>query len=847
MINKNKNSHSKNEETPLLKQYNNIKNKYPDTILLFQVGDFYEIFGDDAVKCSKILDIVLTKRSNTIHLAGFPYHSLNNYLPKLVKSGCRVAICDQLEEAKKGGKNIVKRGVIELVTPGITINESILHTKSNNFLASIYIEKENFGLSFLDISTGDFFVVEDRKKNILHYLKHFNPSEILFRRKEKKFFEKIFKEKYYSFLMEDWMFNYSYTYEKLISHFQTSSLKGFGIEDLKLGIIASGVILSYLYETKHHNIKHISSIKKIKKEEHMWIDDFTFKNLEIFHGLNKKGVTLINIIDKTITPMGCRLLKHWIYFPLIHIHSIKKRHKIVEEFLSNFFNRCLLKKKLKKIYDIERIISKIAIGKITPREIFTLQKSLEAIHEIRKILLIQKSNNLLEIGKKLHNCLIISNIIKKTIHYDPPHQIDKGNIIAKGFSKELDKIRHICSSKKEYLDKLCSKEQTKTGISNLKIGYNNIFGYFFEIKKSKKKQIPSNWIKKQTLTNSERYINEELKNYEVQILNSEQKIFSLEKELFHNLIHQLLNYIKFLQQNAKIIAEIDVLLSFSISASENNYVKPDINHSFELHIKEGRHPVIERQFISKSSYIPNDIILNKYDQQIMIITGPNMSGKSAILRQTAIIILMSHIGSFVPAKSAKICLIDKIFSRIGAYDNISLGESTFMVEMNETANILNNISQRSFIILDEIGRGTSTYDGISIAWAITEFLHENSFKPLALFATHYHELNEMNLFYNRIKNFHLFIKEKNENILFMRKLVSGGCKHSFGIHVAKISGMPIKIIHRALKLLKLLDSKNKIFEKKEKPKKNFFHMFSIIKKKFINRIINSFYKEHSEK
>ncbi|ACY40191.1 DNA mismatch repair protein MutS [Blattabacterium sp. (Blattella germanica) str. Bge] len=792
----------KKEVTPLIQQYNNIKTKYPDTILLFQVGDFYEIFGKDAIQCSKILNIVLTKRSH-IHLAGFPYHSLNTYLPKLIRSGLRVAICDQLEEPKKG-KNIVKRGVTELVTPGIAINENILETKSNNFLASIHLGIKNLGLSFLDISTGEFFVTEDTKNNVLQYLKLFNPSEILFQRKEKKFVDQFLRKKYYTFLMEDWIFDYGLAYEKLTSHFKTNSLKGFGINDLKLGIISSGVILSYLHNTHHFNIKHISNIRRIKKEEHMWIDNFTFQNLEIFHSLNKEGVPLINIMDQTITPMGGRLLKNWILFPLINIFHIKKRHQIVQKLYSNHILRDFIKKKLKDIHDIERMISKMVIGKISPREIYTLHKSLISISEIKKFFLSQDSQILTDIANSFQDCKMISDKIVNTIQENPPHQIEKGkgNVIIKGFSKELDEIRMLYFSQKEYLEKLRKIEQLNTGINNLKIGYNNIFGYFFEVKASKKYKVPSHWIQKQTLANSGRYITEELKNYELKILNAEQKILSLEKKIFNDLINQILEKIKHLQKNAKEIAKLDVLYSFSNLALENNYVKPEINHSLKIHIIKGRHPVIERQFISKISYIPNDIILNKSDQQIMIITGPNMSGKSAILRQTAIIILMAHIGSFVPAKYAEIGLIDKIFSRVGASDNISLGESTFMVEMNETASILNNISKRSFLILDEIGRGTSTYDGISIAKSIVEFLHENSLRPMTLFATHYHELNEMSTIFKRIKNYHVSAKQIDDDIIFMRKLMVGGSEHSFGIHVAKISGMPIKIINRAEEILR---------------------------------------------
>ncbi|AFJ90895.1 DNA mismatch repair protein MutS [Blattabacterium sp. (Blaberus giganteus)] len=815
----------KKEETPLIKQYNDIKTKYPDTILLFQVGDFYETFGEDAIQCSQTLNIVLTKRFN-MHLAGFPYHSLNTYLPKLIRSGFRVAICDQLEEQKKG-KNIVKRGVTELVTPGVSVDENIISPKSNNFLASIYVEKnKNFGLSFLDISTGEFFVTEDTKNNILQYIKRFHPSEILFQRKEKNFFDKLLKGEYYTFLLEDWMFDYSFAYEKLTSHFEMNSLKGFGINDLKLGIISCGVILSYLHNTLHFNIKHISNIRRIKKEEHVSIDDFTFRNLEIFHPLNKEGVSLIKILDHTITPMGGRLLKNWIIFPLKNIFRIRKRHQIVEKLSTNNVIRIFIKTKLKNVYDIERIISKIAIGKISPREMYTLYKSLISINEIQKKCLSQGDKILTNIGNSFEDCNIICEKIANTIQENPPHKIEKGkgNVINQGFSKELDEIRTMYFFQKKYLEKLCSIEKLKTGINNLKIGYNNIFGYFFEVKISKKEKVPLHWIQKQTLTNSIRYITEELKNYELKIFNAEQKIFSLEKEIFNNLINHMLDNIKSLQKNAKTIAKLDVLCSFSSLALENNYIKPKVNDSLQISIIKGRHPVIERQFISKSSYIPNDIILNKSNQQILIITGPNMSGKSAILRQTAIIILMAHVGSFVPAKYAEIGLIDKIFSRVGASDNISLGESTFMVEMNETASILNNLSKRSFIILDEIGRGTSTYDGISIAKSIIEFLHEKNFRPLTLFATHYHELNEMSLFFKRIKNYHISVKEINDNIIFMRKLVTGGSEHSFGIYVAKISGMPIEIIERAKKIL------NSLKLKKNKTEINNKKVFYLLKK-----------------
>ncbi|WP_185855406.1 DNA mismatch repair protein MutS [Blattabacterium cuenoti] len=804
----------KKEDTPLIKQYNDIKSKYPGTILLFQVGDFYEIFGKDAIICSNILNIVLTKRLNNINLAGFPCHSLNTHLPKIVNSGFRVAICNQLEISQKKEKNIIKRGIVEIITPGVTINESIIKTKENNFLISIYIEYKRIGVSMLDISTGEFFTTEDYKNNLLQYIKHFNPSEILIQKKEKEFFYKLLKNKYYTFLIEDWIFDYLFSYEKLTSHFKTNSLKGFGINDLKLGIISSGVILYYLHDNHHFKIKHISNIHRINKEEYIWIDDYTFKNLEIFKPFNKEGISLLDVLDNTSTTMGSRLLKNWILFPSLKISIIEKRHKIIEELCYDNTLRNFIKENLKKICDIERITAKIAMEKISPREIYTLHRTILLTEEIKNNIISKKiKNNITLIAKSILDCKYISEKIVNIIQENPPFQIEKGkgNVIKSGISKDLDEIRALYFSQKEHLEKLCYTEKSNTKISNLKIGYNNIFGYYFEIKKREENKVPNYWIRKQSLSNSNkiRYVTETLKNYELKILNAEQKIFSMEKEIFHKLIQYLIKNIKELQINSKIFAELDVLCTFSFIALENNYTKPEMNNSGKISILDGRHPVIEKKFISKSSYIPNDVFLDKKSQQIIIITGPNMSGKSAVLRQTAIIILMAHVGCFIPAKSAKIGLVDKIFSRIGAYDNISIGESTFMVEMNETANILNNITEKSFIILDEVGRGTSTNDGVSISKAIIEFLHKHKFRPLTLFATHYHELKEISFSLKRVKNFQVYVKKINDDIIFMYKLILGNNKNSFGINVAKMAGIPMEIIYRAKEILKILEKNEK--------------------------------------
>ncbi|WP_185868405.1 DNA mismatch repair protein MutS [Blattabacterium cuenoti] len=836
----------KKENTPLIQQYNDIKKQYPDTILLFQVGDFYEAFGKDAIVCSQTLHIVLTKRLNHIQLSGFPCHSLNIYLPKLIHAGFRVAICNQLEEPKKG-KNLVKRGVVELITPGINTYDNVLPSKSNNFLASIHVEKNFFGLSLLDISTGEFFTTEDKQDNILRYIRNFDPSEILIQRKEKNLFQKLLKNKYYTFLMEDWIFEYSFAYEKLISHFKTNSLKGFGINNLKLGIISSGVILCYLHDTNHFKINHIYNIHPIKKEESVCIDDYTFQNLEIFQPFNKEGFSLLKILDQTITPMGGRLLKKWILFPSSKKYIIEKRQKIVKELCENNSLRIFINKQMKQLCDIERITSKISLEKVSPREIDLLGKSIISIDKMKKEILIHKKKSVLTlIFSSLKDCLHISDKIRKTIQENPPSSIEKGkgNVIMKGVSKELDKMRDLYFSQKEYVEKLCLSEKLNTGISNLKIGYSKIFGYYFEIKIHEKKKIPHHWIEKQRLSHCKRYLTKELKDFESKILHASNNIFYIEKKIFSSFIKEISKEIKDLKNNAKKIGKIDVLCSFSSVALENNYTMPTITNHKGISIVDSRHPVIEKTIMSKNSYIPNDIFLDKEIQQILMITGPNMSGKSAYLRQIAIIILMAHIGSFIPAKNAKIGIVDKIFSRVGAYDNISIGESTFMVEMNETANILNNITARSFIILDEIGRGTSMQDGISIAQSIVEFLHEHSCRPFTLFATHYHEITKMNRFFKRIKNFYISVKKIDEELIFMRKLMTGHCKNSFGIHIAKMAGIPEKVIYRAKKIFKTnlnnsdLESHKQILTISIKKMNDIIHLLSNEKIK-VNDIINS--------
>jgi DNA mismatch repair protein MutS len=796
------------KETPLMKQYNEIKRKYPDACLLFRVGDFYETFGDDAIKASKILGIVLTKRGagseTETALAGFPHHSLNTYLPKLVKAGLRVAICDQLEDPKMT-KTIVKRGVTELVTPGVSMNDEVLQSKSNNFLSSIYFGKKQLGISFLDVSTGEFLTAEGNEEYIDKLLQNFQPSEILIQKNNKHQFKEIFGVHFNVFYLDDWVFKEDYAQETLQNHFQTNSLKGFGIEDLQYGIVASGAILYYLSETQHNRIQHITNIQRIAEDQYVWMDRFTIRNLELYASTSQNAVTLIDVIDRTLSPMGSRLLKRWLALPLIDVHKIRQRHEVVFYLKENQEVLHKIQHQIKQISDLERLISKVATGKISPREVIYLKESLDAIIPIKNIALDSKQEAVKIIGDSLHACDLLREKIKTTLIQDAPVAISKGNAIATGVHPELDELRNIAFSGKEYLAGIESRESEKTGISSLKISFNNVFGYYIEVRNTHKDKVPQEWIRKQTLVNAERYITEELKEYETKILGAEEKIHQIESQLFEQLVQWIATYIKPVQLNANLIAQFDCFTSFAQLAIENNYIRPIFDESFDLEIKEGRHPVIEKQLPVGVPYISNDVFLDRVTQQIVMITGPNMSGKSAILRQTALIVLLAQMGSFVPAEAVRMGVVDKIFTRVGASDNISMGESTFMVEMNETASILNNISDRSLVLLDEIGRGTSTYDGISIAWAIAEFLHENPARPKTLFATHYHELNEMSELLPRIQNYNVSVKELKETVLFIRKLVKGGSAHSFGIHVAKMAGMPQMVIQKAQKLLKKLE------------------------------------------
>jgi DNA mismatch repair protein MutS len=794
--------------TPLMKQYNDIKVKYPDACLLFRVGDFYETFGEDAVRASKILGITLTKRGagseSETALAGFPHHSLNTYLPKLVKAGLRVAICDQLEDPKMT-KTIVKRGVTELVTPGVSMNDEVLQSNSNNFLAAIYFGKVSIGIAFLDISTGEFLTTQGNTEYLDKVLQNFMPSEILVPKNQKNQFSAAFGSDFNLFYLEDWVFHSTYANETLCSHFKTISLKGFGIEDLNDGIISSGAILYYLSETQHNKLQHISNIQRIAENEYVWMDKFTIRNLELYHSYNPNAVTLLDIIDKTISPMGGRLLKRWLALPLLDLDKITKRHDVVSYLILNKDVLTQFQNQIKQISDLERLISKIATAKVSPREIIYLKNSLDAILPIKKIALASKQEAVRIIGDSLHSCDLLREKIEKTLNADAPTAVAKGNCIAKGINADLDELRAISNSGKEFLEAIEKRESEKTGITSLKISFNNVFGYYIEVRNTHKDKVPSEWIRKQTLVNAERYITEELKEYETKILGAEEKIGKIENEIFDQLIYWIATYIKPVQLNASLIAQLDCLTSFAQLAISNKYNRPNLDCSCDIDIKGGRHPVIEKQLPVGTSYIENDVYLDRESQQIIMITGPNMSGKSAILRQTALIVLLAQIGSFVPAEEARIGIVDKIFTRVGASDNISMGESTFMVEMNETASILNNISNKSLILLDEIGRGTSTYDGISIAWAIANFLHENPAKPKTLFATHYHELNEMTESHSRIKNYNVAVKELKDTVLFVRKLVAGGSAHSFGIHVAKMAGMPQTVIQTAQKLLKKLE------------------------------------------
>ncbi len=812
-----------------MQQYNAIKAKYPDAMLLFRVGDFYETFGEDAIQASKILDIILTKRGagsqSETELAGFPHHSLNLYLPKLVKAGLRVAICDQLEDPKKT-KKIVKRGVTELITPGLASVDGVLNPKSNNFLASVFISN-NIGISLLDITTGEFLISQGDSEYIAKLLANFNPSEILISKQYKKKFKEIFGELYNLFFLEHWIYNSDFANELILKQFETKSLKGFGIDDLNDGIISTAGILHYLSETQHHKLNHITGIKRIPKEGHVWLDRFTVRNLEIFYPNSVEGKSLIDVIDRTISPMGGRLLKRWLALPSTEKKLILQRHNIVQHFIDSDKDRELLIEVLNSISDLERLVSKISTKKISPRELFNLNESLKTIKPISKELIKTDCLELNEIIKSIQNCDKLINEISNTLSDSPPVNINKGNSISSEFSTELMELRSLSKNNKDFLDQMLKEQSEATNIPSLKISSNNVFGYYIEVRNTHREKVPEDWIRKQTLVNAERYITEELKEYESKILGAEQKIMELELMLYDQLLDFCQSFIRVIQNNSKLIAELDCLLSFSVLAISKNYVKPIIDDSLDIEIINGKHPVIESQLPIDKPFIPNSIHLNSKNQQIIMITGPNMSGKSAILRQTAIICLLAQIGCFVPAEKLRMGIIDKIFTRVGASDNISMGESTFMVEMNETALILNNISDRSLILLDEIGRGTSTYDGISIAWAITEYLHDHKSKPKTLFATHYHELNQMEESFDRIKNFNVSIKEENNQILFLRNLVPGSSEHSFGIHVAKMAGMPKNVLDKANEMLKQLElsrSSKELVINKISPQLDFFNI-----------------------
>lgn len=796
-------------ETPLMKQYYAIKDKHPEAVLLFRVGDFYETFGDDAIKTAEILGITLTRRANGaasyVELAGFPHHALDTYLPKLVRAGQRVAICEQLEDPKLT-KKIVKRGITELVTPGLSINDNILENRENNFLASVHFDKKRAGVAFLDISTGEFLTAEGNFEYIDKLLNSFQPKEVLFQRGRGNEFSEIFGSKYYTFKLEDWVYTSDAANDRLKRHFETSSLKGFGVNELQLAVIAAGAVLHYLDLTQHQQLSHISGLSRIEEEKYVWLDRFTIRNLELFVPIQEGGKSLISVVDKTISPMGSRLLKRWMALPLKDIKPINQRLEVVEFFLKNPETKEELEEGLRQIGDLERLISKVAVGRINPREVVQVMHALNAIEPIKENCIASENAALLRFAEQLNPCKLIREKIKNELVPDPPTAVNRGKVMAEGVSQELDELRKLAYSGKDYLAKIQQRESEKHGIPSLKISFNNVFGYYIEVRNTHKDKVPAEWIRKQTLVSAERYITEELKEYETKILGAEEKILELETRLFGELVFALSEYISAIQLNSTILAQIDCLLSFATCAVQYKYFRPEINDSTSIEIKNGRHPVIEHQLPIGESYIANDVQLDQEDQQIIIITGPNMAGKSALLRQTALIVLLAQMGSFVPAEVAQIGLVDKIFTRVGASDNISLGESTFMVEMNEAASILNNVSDRSLILFDELGRGTSTYDGISIAWSIVEHLHEHPHsKAKTLFATHYHELNEMEGAFPRVKNYNVLIKEVGNKVIFLRKLVRGGSNHSFGIHVAGMAGMPRSVIKRAEQILKKLE------------------------------------------
>lgn len=797
-------------ETPLMKQYNTFKAKYPDAILLFRVGDFYETFGEDAKRASAVLGIVLTKRSNgkatEVELAGFPHHSLDTYLPKLVRAGHRVAVCDQVEDPKLA-KGIVKRAVTEMVTPGVALGDNILQTKTNNFLASVFFDKDQYGIAFIDISTGEFFIAEGNASYIEKMIQSLSPSEILFPKSQQKDFVQQFGNKYYGFKLDDWVYSYDTALENLLKLFETNSLKGFGIEEERLSVIAAGAAIQYLKDTEHNNLSHINKLTRLQDEQHVWLDRFTIRNLELIYSPHHGGKTLLDVLDCTTSPMGARLLKRWVVMPLVDSRKINDRLAAVEYFMQNSAQADEVKRLIRQVGDLERLISKVSLEKANPREMSQLNRALLAIAPMKQLLATSTNNTLKRVSEQLNPCPTLSAKIGAEVMEEAGPVIAKGNFIKNGVSAELDELRDIKNSGKEYITGIQQKEAARTGINSLKVGFNNVFGYYLEVTNSHKAKVPTEWIRKQTLTGAERYITEELKVYEQKVLGAEEKIQALEEKIFAELIRFAKDYVVTIQQNANLVAITDCFLSLAEVATANGYTKPELNDSHTIEIKEGRHPVIERQIDVSEKYVPNDILLDSDTQQILIITGPNMSGKSALLRQTALIVLMAQMGSFVPASSAKIGLVDKVFTRVGASDNLSAGESTFMVEMNETASIMNNLSLRSLILLDEIGRGTSTYDGISIAWSLAEYMHNNpAAHPRTLFATHYHELNELAEKYPRIKNFHVAVKETTSKVIFLRKLVEGGTEHSFGIHVAKMAGMPKEIIDRANEMLRELES-----------------------------------------
>lgn len=803
-------SNAKYVETPLMKQYFAIKAKHPDAVLLFRVGDFYETFGDDAIKAAEILGITLTRRANGaasyVELAGFPYHALDTYLPKLVRAGQRVAICEQLEDPKLT-KKIVKRGITELVTPGVSTNDNILENRENNFLASVHFDKKIAGVAFLDISTGEFLAAQGSFEYIDKLLSSFQPKEVLYQRGRSQEFSELFGTKYYTYNLDDWVYTEDAAFDRLTRHFQVKSLKGYGVENLPVGVIAAGAVLHYLDLTQHKQVQHINSLSRIEEEHYVWLDRFTIRNLELFNTLYEGAKSLLQVIDRTISPMGSRLLRRWMALPLKETGPINERLDVVDVFRKDEALKENLEDHLRLIGDLERLISKVAVGRINPRETVQVKNALNAILPIREVCQASSNTTLRRFAEQLNPCDIIRDRIGKELTDDPPVMINRGKVIAAGVSEELDELRELAFSGKDYLAKMQKKLSEQYGITSLKISYNNVFGYYIEVRNTHKDKVPGGWVRKQTLVGAERYITEELKEYETKILGAEEKILELETKLFNELVFALSEYIQAIQLNANILARLDCLLSFATAATEFGYSRPEVNEDTIIDIKEGRHPVIERHLPIGDSYIANDVLLDQENQQIIIITGPNMAGKSALLRQTALIVLLAQMGSFVPAASAKIGIVDKIFTRVGASDNISLGESTFMVEMNEAASILNNVSNRSLILLDELGRGTSTYDGISIAWSIVEYLHEHpKARAKTLFATHYHELNEMENTFGRVKNFNVSIKELGNKVIFLRKLVRGGSNHSFGIHVAAMAGMPRSVVHRAEEILKQLEN-----------------------------------------